>query len=355
MIKYVTNWLRRYFSDPDIVALFLLIATIVLIFIIFGDILLPVLASIVIAYLLQWGVRYLEKIRVPHILAVLLVYVIFVAAVFFALLGLLPSLWHQLSNMVNEFPTTLGKGQALLMHLPERYPNYFSPTQIQQFLAEFKLELARLGQIILSLSLASITSAITIIVYLVLVPMLVYFFLMDQSVILQWFGRYLPKHRSVISQVWGEVHTQIGNYVGGKFIEIIIVWVASYIVFWIMGLKYAMLLSALVGLSVLVPYIGAVVVTVPVLLIAFLQWGWSSSFAYLVIAYTIIITLDANVLAPVLFSEAVALHPVAIILATLVFGRLWGFWGVFFAIPLATLVKAILNVFPHDQDLVSKS
>jgi putative permease len=58
--------------------------------------------------------------------------------------------------------------------------------------------------------------------------------------------------------------------------------------------------------------------------------------------------LDGNVLVPLMFSEAVNLHPVAIIVAILVFGGLWGFWGVFFAIPLATLVQAVLNAWPRN-------
>ena len=67
---------------------------------------------------------------------------------------------------------------------------------------------------------------------------------------------------------------------------------------------------------------------------------------YLMLAYGIIQGLDGNVLVPLLFSEAVKMHPVVIVLAVLVFGGLWGFWGVFFAIPLATLVKAILTAWP---------
>ena len=69
------------------------------------------------------------------------------------------------------------------------------------------------------------------------------------------------------------------------------------------------------------------------------------------ISYFVIQFLDGNVLVPILFSEAVNLHPIAIIVAILVFGGLWGFWGVFFAIPLATLVKALINVWPiHEED-----
>lgn len=62
--------------------------------------------------------------------------------------------------------------------------------------------------------------------------------------------------------------------------------------------------------------------------------------------YLIIQALDGNLLVPVLFSEAVNLHPLVIILSVVIFGGLWGFWGVFFAIPLATLIKAVIHACP---------
>ena len=68
------------------------------------------------------------------------------------------------------------------------------------------------------------------------------------------------------------------------------------------------------------------------------------------IAYAVIQALDGNLLVPLLFSEVVNLHPVAIILAILFFGGLWGFWGIFFAIPLATFVKAVLNAWPRKKE-----
>ncbi|CAK3917619.1 putative transporter YfgO (fragment) [Vibrio crassostreae] len=109
---------------------------------------------------------------------------------------------------------------------------------------------------------------------------------------------------------------------------------------------YSVLLAVAVGFSVLIPYIGAAAVTVPVAIVGLFQWGLEPQFYWLLLAYGIIQALDGNVLVPVLFSEAVNLHPVAIIVAVLVFGGLWGFWGVFFAIPLATLVKAVWNALP---------
>ena len=158
----------------------------------------------------------------------------------------------------------------------------------------------------------------------------------------------MPQEHQLVAKVWIEVDRQIGNYVRGKFWEILIVWVACQITFSFLGLEYATLLAMLVALSVLIPYIGAAVVTIPVVLVAWFQWGWGSEFGYLVAAYVVIQLLDGNLVVPILFSEVNNLHPVAIISAVLIFGSLWGLIGVFFAIPLATLVHAVINAWPKN-------
>jgi putative permease len=147
------------------------------------------------------------------------------------------------------------------------------------------------------------------------------------------------------------MNVQIANYIRGKVIEIIIVGAVSCITFAIMDLRYSLLLGVLVGLSVLIPYIGAAVVTIPVAVVAMFQWGITPEFWYLMVAYGIIQALDGNLLVPILFSEAVSLHPLYIIVAVLFFGGLWGFWGVFFAIPLATLVKAVVSAWSSSPEV----
>ena len=104
-------------------------------------------------------------------------------------------------------------------------------------------------------------------------------------------------------------------------------WIVTYVTFALMGLQFSMLLGVLVGLSVVIPYVGAVTVTFPVAVIAYFQWGFTSDFAYVMIAYAIVQALDGNVLVPLLFSEVVNLHPIAIITAVLVFGGLVGILG----------------------------
>jgi putative permease len=214
-------------------------------------------------------------------------------------------------------------------------------------------EIGKFGQWALTFSLSSLPLLVNIMIYFVLVPILVFFFLKDREMIGRWVSGYLPRERTLLTRVAQDMNRQIANYIRGKVIEIFICGVATYIAFVALGLNYAALLALLVGLSVVVPYVGAVVVTVPVTLIALFQWGWGDQFIYLMVVYGIIQTLDGNVLVPLLFSEAVSLHPVAIICAVLLFGGLWGFWGVFFAIPLATLFKAVLDAWPRHEPTVA--
>jgi len=199
-------------------------------------------------------------------------------------------------------------------------------------------------------SLSGVLGVVSLLIFVVLMPVLVFFFLKDKRDLVNWLGAYMPRDLALVTSVWREVDAQIGNYVRGKVLEILIVWVVTYLVFVALGLPFAMLLSMLVGFSVIIPYIGAAIVTLPVALVALVAFGIGAEFWYVMIAYAVIQALDGNVLVPILFSEVVNLHPVAIIVAVLVFGGVWGFWGVFFAIPLATLIHAVLRSWPRRDD-----
>jgi putative permease len=345
-MRLITDWFKQTFSDPQIIFLTLVLVLGFAIVLNMGDMLAPVLASAVIAYLLEGLVVVLEDQGMPRWLASTLVFILFVLFLGIVILGLLPLLSRQVTELVQQLPSMISEGQRVLMALPERYPDVVSPAQIQEILESIRREVAGFGQQVLSLSLSSVVGVLTIVVYLVLMPMLVFFFLKDKEPIVHWFSGFMPGARGLANQVWFEVDKQIANYVRGKFWEIIIVWAASFITFSAFNLQYAMLLAVLVGLSVVIPYIGATVVTVPVLMVAWFQWGWGTDFIWITVAYFAIQALDGNLLVPLLFGEVVSLHPVAIIVAILVFGGFWGFWGVFFAIPLATLVNAILHAWP---------
>jgi len=344
-MQLIKNWFQRNLSNQQVVILltFVLLGFVIILFA--GDILAPVLASIVIAYLLQSIVRKFQKLKMPRLIAVLLTFAIFMVLVLFLLFYIIPELSIQITQLVPQLPEMIEKGYVQFQALLQR-SQFITEEQILDIINNIKSEISNYGQSLLVSVSSSIPDIISIIVYLVLVPLLVFFFLKDKDILLTWLRNFMPRNTELSDEVWRDVDLQIGNYVRGKMLEIMIIWIVCYIVFALMGLKYAILLAAAVGFSVIIPYIGAVVVTIPVALVAFFQWGWGSEFAYLMIAYFVIQGIDGSIIVPLLFSEVVNLHPIAIIVAVLFFGGLWGFWGVFFAIPLATVVQAIIKAWP---------
>lgn len=352
MIEMLSRWYKRRFSDPHAVSLvaILLFGFITIYF--FGNLIAPLLVAIVLAYLLEWPVSQLSRFGLPRTLAVILVILSFSSLMLVAVFGLVPTIWQQVGNLINDIPTMYVGLQDFIAELPQRFPELENFQIVESVVTNAKNQAIGMGETVLKGSLASLVSLATLAVYLILVPLLVFFLLKDKQEMIEMASGILPRNRRLAYKVWHEMNEQISNYIRGKVMEILIVGGVSYVTFAILDLRYSVLLAVAVGLSVLIPYIGAAAVTVPVAMVGLFQWGLTPQFYWLLIAYGIIQALDGNVLVPVLFSEAVNLHPVAIIVAVLVFGGLWGFWGVFFAIPLATLVKAVWNALPSNEDEV---
>lgn len=314
-----------------------------------GNILTPVLASVVFAYLLEGLVAQIQKLKMPRLLAVIIVFMAFLASLVVLSFLVIPLLAQQIGTMVSALPEIISGIQSQLKRLPERFPEYVSDDQIKMVITALQSELGLFGQKLLTFAGASVRGIVFSVVYLILVPFMVFFFLKDKDLILEFFSSFVPENRQLSVQIYGDVNRQIANYVRGKFLEIIIIWGVTYIVFMILGLEFAILLSLLAGLSVIIPYIGVAVVALPIALAGLYQWGWTGDTLKLILAYTVIQIIDGNLLAPLLLSGVVNLHPVAVIVAILTFGGLWGFWGVFFAIPLATLIQAIIKAWPREN------
>ena len=346
MFAQIKDWYHRNFSDPQAVILVLWLILGVVLIMAFGQMLAPVFASVIVAYLLEGLVTRLVGFGIPRLVAVMAVFSAFMAILLVLFFGITPMITRQLAQALAELPEYIRQIQSVIADLPQRYPQIVGEEQVNDILGKIGDDIRKYGGAVVSPS--GLMYMVGLVVFLVLMPILVFFFLKDKHQILAWFRRYLPRNRALAMRVWGEVDGQIGNYVRGKVLEILIVWVVTYATFEVLGMPFAMLLSMLVGFSVLIPYIGAAIVTIPVAIVAFIEFGLSGEFAWVLVAYSIIQLLDGNVLVPVLFSEVVNLHPVAIIVAVLVFGGIWGFWGVFFAIPLATLVNAVLRAWPRE-------
>ena len=408
----IKRWLGRQLANPQVALLGVLLLTGIIVIFFFGDMLAPFFAAVVIAYLLDGIVLRFQRRNIPRLLAVIIVFIGFLVGIILLSFGLVPSVVNQLQSFVlRDVPkivraATTGIEAAEIRYQEFRktnFPDLFaqtttedvspegttntvesttvevtqtntlastqSPTQpapsikpvttrssengsdfleVQRLTETLEEEITNLGKTVVTTSINSFKNLVVWIVYLVLVPVLVFFLLKDKERIIAWLIQFLPHDRSLATQIWHDVNIQTSNYIRGKFWEIILVWSVTHITFNLFGLNSALILSLFVGLSVMVPYLGAAIMYIPITLVAFYQFGWDPMLFWVFLAYTIIQILDGNVLAPILLSEVTSLHPVAVIVSILIFGGLWGFWGVFFAIPLATLVNAVIKAWPTE-------
>ncbi|WP_313046828.1 AI-2E family transporter [Atlantibacter hermannii] len=346
MLDMLMQWYHRRFSDPEAIALLVILVAGFGILFFFHSLLAPLLVAIVLAFLLEWPTVRLERIGCSRTLAATLVLVLFIGIVLVMAFVVIPVAWQQGIYLIRDMPGMLNKLSDFAATLPKRYPALMDAGIIDAMAENMRARMTVVGDSVVKFSLASLVGLLTLAIYLILVPLMVFFLVKDKEQMLSAVRRVLPRNRGLAGQVWTEMNQQITNYIRGKVLEMVVVGVVTWIGFRIFGLNYSLLLAVLVGLSVLIPYIGAFMVTIPVVCVALFQFGMGTEFWSCFAVYLIIQALDGNLLVPVLFSEAVNLHPLVIILSVVIFGGLWGFWGVFFAIPLATLVKAVVHAWP---------
>lgn len=348
MLELLLQWYRRRFSDPQAIALLAILLAAFTILFFFNGLLAPLLVALVVAYLLEWPTVRLERLGCSRTWATAIVLTLFASVLLVMVLIVAPVAWQQGISLTHELPSMLTRLYNTAMRLPERFPTLVDVGIVDIVVENLRSRLSGMGDQLVKYSLASLVGLLTLAIYLVLVPLMVFFLLKDKAQMLAAISRLLPRDRGLAGEVWLEMNQQVSNYIRGKVLEMIVVGVITWISFLAIGMNYALLLAVLVGFSVLIPYVGALAVTLPVIGVGLAQWGLGGDFWTMIIIYLIIQALDGNVLVPVLFSEAVNLHPLVIILSVVIFGGLWGFWGVFFAIPLATLIKAVVHAWPDE-------
>ncbi len=346
MFEQVNKVLKNIFNNEETIIFSLAILLFFLVISFFGSILTPFIISIVVAYLLVGMQKKIQSYDVSANVSLIITFSVFIITGAALLIWLVPLLYIQLQAFILDVPNLINNFLDFVSELPAKFPDLVSSEQISIFFQAVSEEASVIAQNIVKSSISGIQSAITFLLYIILFPILVYFFLFDRKNIIDGFIKIIPGKRQMLTNIWAEMDIQLSNYVRGKTIEIFIVGIAAAIIFVSLGLKYSALLSVLVGLSVIIPFVGAFLVTIPIVIVGLLQFGLSTEFYLLIGLYLLLQALDGNLLVPIIFSETVKLHPVVIILAVFIFGSMFGFWGVFFSIPIATFIKAVWNAWP---------
>jgi putative permease len=260
-LDVIGGWFNRYFSRPD--AIFLIAALLVSMVVLYSlaGALAPVLTGLVIAFLLQGLVERLEGLGCPRLLAICVAMIVLIGSVFAIVLLVVPLIWQQAASLLALAPSFVGILRDGLSSLAERFPEFITEEQILGVVNESSKELGNLSAFLLESAFSQVFSLFGLLIYLVLVPISVFFLLKDKEALIGHLLSLLPSERPLLDAVGVEMNAQLGNYVRGKVVEILLVGSVSFITFLFFGLNYAALLGVLVGISVLIPFIGAAIVT----------------------------------------------------------------------------------------------
>ncbi len=343
----VGRWMRRIADDPQTLVLLAFVGGGLLLLHFLARPLAPFIAAVVLAFILDRPTEHLRRKGWSDLAAATTVFLLFLLLVTSIALIVLPPVLQQVEQFLGVAPEMFQRLKALFRALPSTFPGLVGDSFVQQIFDNLSRTVTAGGEQILNAAIKSLRGVVTIVVYLILTLLMLFFLMKDKHRLLGYLARFLPAERPLLDAVFRQVVDGAGDYARGKVYEIGIVGLAAWILYAAFELKFAALLAVITGLSVIVPYVGATVVTFPVALVALFQWGLGPDFWGVVIGYLVLQAIDGNLLAPLLMSEMVRIHPVAVVLAILAFGHLWGMWGVFFAIPLAVLIHATVEAWRH--------
>ena len=196
----------------------------------FGDILLPVFISIVIAFLLNGLLKSFESLKISSTISLLLTLIIFFGF-YLSIFITLPSLGSQINSLLQNLPAIVVAFQETLGELAVTYGDVFSEEDINSLFLNFSDQVNNLLSQALGQLAGTISFMFSAILYAILIPIMVFFFLKDKTILLPMLTGFLPKKRGFMNSVFSEMNGQLYNYVTGKVIEMTIVALCSYAVF----------------------------------------------------------------------------------------------------------------------------
>lgn len=300
----------------------------------------PFLIACLIAYLLHPIVCKLHELGMPKSIAILLIYLIFFGGGTYLVYQFYPTFLLQLRDLNEHLPDLVNMYETIIYQvyestslLPETVHE-----KIDQVITKVETDIEQfIGKII-----GAITKIFDIIIWITVIPVLVFYFLKDYDHIKEYMKRFIPnQYLPEGSKLVHAVNESLGGYIRGQLIVSFFVGLVTYAVFQILELKYALLLGIIMGLTNIIPYFGPIIGAIPVIAIAITVSG--KMVIYALIAIFAIQLIEGNFLAPYIVGKTTELHPVVIIFILLLGGQLGGVIGMILAVPFVTIMKVIIK------------
>lgn len=316
------------------------------------SILTPLFLGIVVSWILNPFVRWLESKKVRRTLGATLAYVILFACLFLLIKAIIPLLYNQTIDLVSNFPNIFSSLKEWFSEIFNNFDsNILNIENIEKNLIEKLDELSTglsttLPSFIINLATTVISSIGTFIVGLIIGFFLLLKFDNLATILLNLIPKKLQKGTMELCE---RINKSLRNYVNGAMIDALVVFVVCSIVFAIIGLKAPLLFALFCGLMNVIPYAGPYIGGTPAVIVAFSQ-GLGIGIAVL-IAIVIIQLIEGNILQTLIISKTTKLNPVTIIIGLLIFGHFFGILGMLLSTPLIGVGKVIIQYYDEKHDL----
>ena len=322
-----------------------------------GTLLAPFILAFVLAYILDPAVDILERRRIPRTAAVALLVLPVLVLIALAIGFGIPALINQVEALFERLPAaaaravewmTQTRASAQRWNLPfisdDVITRWLDPDRIAAYVESRQEAIAQGAWSTMTGFGRGFGIALSILGFLVLTPVLMIYLLKDFDNIRMRVADLVPHARR---DEWlsfaADYDRLLSRFLRGQLIAAALVGLLTWLGLWIAGVPYAGLVGAIAGVFNLVPYLGLVVSIIPILLIALLSGSFLSIIIRAGIVFAIVQTIDSTIAGPRIVGGSVGIHPVWVILALAVGGAFFGFVGLLIAMPVAVLIKLLLQ------------
>ena len=316
---------------------------------IISDMIYTVIISIVLAYLINPIVNYLERYKVKRGIAVLFVYMIVLGIILILSFIIVPQTGREVKRLLNILPDYFHRISRFMDNIYIKYyENIDNMPSVFQGIDEVVIDYIERLENSISISVSrffeGIISTFSKIISLVLIPILTFYFIKDRDYFKEKIYLAIPKNtREDVKSLAIEMDLVLGQFVRGRLLLAIYVGIATTILLLLFRVDFAIIIGLITGVADIIPYIGPFLGFLPAVFFAFLHSPTRA--LWVAIFFLGIQWVENNVLAPKIIGESTGIHPITVLLALVLGGGIFGIWGMILSIPLIAIVKILYNHF----------
>jgi predicted PurR-regulated permease PerM len=302
---------------------------------------LPFLLAGVLYYLFRPIVQRFESWGLPRVIAILMIYLVFILLLVALITWVGPKLSEQISRLVANFPTIMTEVQNRFVELKQHplIAQYVEWDQIvTQVVNYLKNSISDIGKNVATF----FGLVVDIVVVFITVPFILYYMLREGDRAPDYFLKFLPQQeREHGMRILKEMDLALSSYIKGQVLVSLFVGLVVYIGYLIIDLDYALVLSLLSLFTNVIPFVGPLLGTIPAIIVG---WIEDPMMVYKVLIVAVIAQqLEGNLVSPLVMGRQLKIHPLTIIVLLLVAGSLGGFLGLLLAVPTYAVSKVVIS------------